>query len=343
MDELAVRQSVYFAVRNTVQNIVNPISADIKDVKYEEKEKELLYFTPQNTTDIKKEQVMFSSSVTSDLGYGKPQKDFSFMDAFAQARPISEPALPSVFRFSDVSTDNGEKNSSAVSEEKLLSKENTVFSSDIPIINNSDEAELFEVASERKPELFYCGNVFNTYIIAEYNSNMYIIDKHAAHERILYEALKSKKTGGGTQMLLESLVLKLSSEEFDVALSNSAEISYTGFDFTEFGPNTVAIKGVPTEFSGFDTATIEDIFVGMLSDIIIGRHAKNKKEDIFDKALFTAACRAALKGGIPDSEEAYKYLLKKISELDNVFCCPHGRPIIVKYTKTQIEKMFFRT
>ncbi len=342
VDELAVRQSVYFAVRNTIQNIVNPISADIKDVKYEEKEKELLYFTPQNTTDIKKEQVMFSSSVTSDLGYGKSQKDFSFMDAFAQARPISEPALPSVFRFSDVSTDNGVKNSSAIIEEKLPLKENTVFFSDIPK-GNSGETGLLEVASERKHELFYCGNVFNTYIIAEYDSNMYIIDKHAAHERILYEALKSKKIGGGTQMLLESLVLKLSSEEFDVALSNSAEISDTGFDFTEFGPNTVAIKGVPTEFSGFDTSAIEDIFVGMLSDIIIGRHAKNKKEDIFDKALFTAACRAALKGGIPDSEESYKYLLKKISELDNVFCCPHGRPIIVKYTKSQIEKMFFRT
>ena len=142
-------------------------------------------------------------------------------------------------------------------------------------------------------------------------------------------------------MLIDSLVITLSTEEFDTALSSIEEISEIGFDYSEFGPRSVAIRGVPTEFSGLDLKTLEDVFVGMITDIIEGRRAKDTKERFFDKALFTAACRAAVKGGIPDSEASYRYLLQQISQLDNVFCCPHGRPIIVKYTKTQIEKMFY--
>ncbi len=321
VDETLVRQAVYFAVRDTIESIVNPISADIRESQEnEKKEKELLYFTPEKT-DVKKEQISFTPTFVSRPA---PEQKTSFGGfEFTSATPIF-------------------KNPSA---EFAVADKKEDFPIPDEFVGKTEEKTQEEVQETASPamDLYYCGNVFDTYIIAEFDSNMYIIDKHAAHERILYESLKKKKDSGGVQMLIDSIVVSLSSEEYDAAVSAEEEISQVGFDFGPFGPNTIAVRGVPCEFSGLDTKTLEQIFIGIVSDIIEGRRAKDTKDDFFDKALFTAACKAAVKGGVPDSEASYRYLLKQISELENIFCCPHGRPIIVKYTKSQIEKMFFRT
>jgi len=338
VDDNAVRQAVYFTVRDAVEATVNPISADMRDGEKERKEKELLYFSPQKT-DVEKEQISFKASFISKPvppPAKPPIKDtFDFKPAVPVTPPVIETEVEAntdtAFSFSDVKAVSKE-------EEALSDFAQTVKET---VVSSPDEAPVETVKKEL--DLIYRGNVFDTYIIAEYRDNMYIIDKHAAHERIIYESLKKKKSTGGVQMLIDSLVVTLSSEEFDTALSSIEEISEIGFDYSEFGPRSVAIRGVPTEFSGLDLKTLEDVFVGMITDIIEGRRAKDTKERFFDKALFTAACRAAVKGGIPDSEASYRYLLQQISQLDNVFCCPHGRPIIVKYTKAQIEKMFLRT
>ncbi len=329
VDENAVRQAIYFTVRNAVETIKNPIGADISEkIQNEEREVSLLNFSPVKT-DMKKEQISFSPTFLNTEKKGtlpdKKEEEFEFL--FKSATPVkSTPSQEFVFK---------QEQSTVVISEK--------YSGEIKTEEKTEDEKTEVLASNVKNELYYCGTVFDTYIIAEFDSNMYIIDKHAAHERILYEALKRKKDTGGVQMLIDSITVTLTSEECDTAFSSKEEIETVGFEFDEIGPNTVAIRGVPTEFSGLTPALLEQIFVGMVSDILLGRKAKNTRDDYFDKALFTAACRAAVKGGIPDSEQSYRYLLKQISELDNIFCCPHGRPIIVKYTKSQIEKMFFRT
>ena len=338
VDDSAVRQAVYFTVRDAIEATVNPISADIRDINQEKKEKELLYFSPQKN-DMDKEQVSFKPSFVSNPVPPPTKPPIKDVFDFTPATPISPPVIPTevvnntntVFSFSDVKP--SEKENDALSG----------FAQTVKETIESVSADHVVEVEKKELDLIYRGNVFDTYIIAEYGQNMYIIDKHAAHERILYESLKKKKSSGGVQMLIDSIVITLTSEEFDTAISSVEEISEIGFDYSEFGPRSVAVRGVPTEFSGLDTKTLEDIFVGMITDIIEGRRAKDTKERFFDKALFTAACRAAVKGGIPDSEASYRYLLQQISQLDNVFCCPHGRPIIVKYTKAQIEKMFLRT
>ena len=333
VDENAVRQAVYFTVRQAVESIVNPISEDISSKKEELLQKELLYFTPEKT-DMVKEQVTFTP--VSAPKFERPaekSKAFDFSCSFNKAVPKRST--------DELTFAGGEeiKNDFSISNLQRLSQ--TVKAT----LEEKEEAtaETVVVSDRKYSDLRYCGNVFNTYIIAEFDSNMYIVDKHAAHERILYESLKKKKSSGGTQMLIDSLVISLSSEEMDTAMSNMEDICEIGFDFSEFGPNTVALRGVPSEFSGLDTKTLENIFAGVLSDIAEGKRAKDSKEIYFDKALFTAACRAAVKGGVPDDEASYKYLLEELSRLENIFCCPHGRPIIVKYTKSQIEKMFLRT
>lgn len=333
VDENEVRQAVYFTVRDAIESIKNPIGEDISEkIQEDVREISLLNFTPVKT-DVKKEQITFSPSfLSSDKPKTVPDKkeeEFEFL--FKAAPPaVTSSSSDFVFMQPQKSVEIPEKYSGTIQTEEKSEEKNE----DIPTESLADKV---------KNELYYCGTVFDTYIIAEFDSNMYIIDKHAAHERMLYEALKRKKDVGGVQMLIDSITVTLTSEECDAALSSKEEIESVGFEFDEVGPNTVAVRGVPTEFSGLTSALLEQIFVGMISDILLGRKAKNTRDDYFDKALFTAACRAAVKGGIPDSEQSYRYLLKQISELDNIFCCPHGRPIIVKYTKSQIEKMFFRT
>ena len=347
VDEAMVRQAVYFTVRDAIEAIKNPISADIDTSVIEKKQTELLHFTPERV-DVKKEQVEFKPIVTEkNTQTSSAVSGASF--SFASATPVKPPVFknetePSesnkVLSFADSGKDEKIADSKNSDDSVLSSFSVTIADT----VTSQREEVVTQVVSDKKElDLKYCGNVFDTYIIAEYDSNMYIIDKHAAHERILYEELKKKKSEGGIQMLIDSIIVSLSSEEFDVAISSLDELSEIGFDYSEFGVRTIAIRGIPTEFSDLSTTTVEEIFVGMLTDIIAGKRAKDTRDSFFDKALFTAACRAAVKGGIPDSEASYRYLLRKISELENVFCCPHGRPIIVKYTKTQIEKMFLRT
>ncbi len=345
VDEAMVRQAVYFTVRDAIEAIKNPISADIDTSVTEKKQTELLHFTPEKI-DVKKEQVEFKPVITEKKESASSNVS-TIPFSFASATPVKPPVFKTETEPSETKTalsfadsGNEEKREEPQKNDLLSSFSVTVADT----VASHREETVTQVVSDKKTlDLKYCGNVFDTYIIAEYDSNMYIIDKHAAHERILYEELKKKKSSGGTQMLIDSIIVSLSSEEFDTAVSSLDELSGIGFDYSEFGVRTVAIRGIPAEFSDLSTATVEEVFVGMLTDIIAGKRAKDTRDSFFDKALFTAACRAAVKGGIPDSEASYRYLLRKISELENVFCCPHGRPIIVKYTKTQIEKMFLRT
>ena len=343
VDENAVRQAIYFTVRNAIENLTNPISEDIARSKEEKQAKELLYFTPEKT-DVKKEQIAFKPSFVSRPVPPPVIKSEierpSFDSFFTPAKPVEDAKKEVSFADSKPSFES-HKETSILERLAVTLKETVEAEKETQVQSKEDVTEV--VSDKKELELYYRGNVFDTYIIAEYDSNMYIVDKHAAHERILYESLKKKIGSGGVQMLLDSLVITLSSEEFDTAVSSFEEIAAIGFDFSEFGPNTVALRGVPAEFSGLDMKTLEDVFVGIISDIAIGRKASESRDAFFDKALFTAACKAAVKGGIPDNEESYRYLLKQISELENIFCCPHGRPIIVKFTKSQIEKMFLRT
>ena len=155
--------------------------------------------------------------------------------------------------------------------------------------------------------------------------------------------IESEKRENNIQRIIDTRTILLSHVQFDCAAENLSELNACGFDIEVMGENLLALRGIPTEFTGFDISECEKILVDMLEDIISGKSAKITKEEIFDKTLYTAACKAATKAGYPDSEESYVWLINKLFELENVFCCPHGRPIIVKYTKSQIEKMFYRT
>lgn len=203
-----------------------------------------------------------------------------------------------------------------------------------------DNLNVFE--EEQIPELKYklIGTVFSTYIIIEIKDEMYIIDQHAAHERIMYEKVKKNYYSDGdkdSQMLLLADIITLSHKEMSIARENVDMFRKAGFDFEEFGENTIKLVSVPSMCEELNT---KKIFLEILDEIdTVAVTAKQEKEDKF---IATVACKAAVKGNMKLDNREVETLLNKLLCLSNPFTCPHGRPTAVKITKNDLEKKFSR-
>ena len=209
----------------------------------------------------------------------------------------------------------------------------------IDIVKNN--TSLFENIEEYKKVPYkFIGIVFKTYIILEMNKEMYILDQHAAHERIMYEKVKKNYYSDKTkdsQMLLLPDIITLTHKEMDIAKENMAMFEKAGFTLEEFGENTIKLTGVPTVCIDLDT---KDLFLETLDEInTVARTAKQEKEERF---IATVACKAAVKAHMALTPEEVDSLMDKLLELPNPFTCPHGRPTAIKMTQYDIEKKFAR-
>ncbi len=191
-------------------------------------------------------------------------------------------------------------------------------------------------AVEEEPEIRILGQLFGTYIVAEYGDSMIMADQHAAHERLIYEELVSGKGNPASQVLLMPETLVLTGAEFGIYSDNADFFAEAGFEIEEFGHNTVRISMIPVSL---DLSDAESSFTEMISMLGAGRE---KISALRDKALYTVACKAALKAGQKLSESEQKELIKNVLALSGQATCPHGRPVILKLTKHQIEKQFKR-
>ena len=198
-----------------------------------------------------------------------------------------------------------------------------------------DETEPFQ-----KPTYKFVGIVFKTYIILEIDKEMYILDQHAAHERIMYEKVKKNyysEQNKDSQMLLLPDVITLSHKEMDIARENMKMFEQAGFSLEEFGDNTIKLIGVPTVCIDLNT---KDLFLETLDEInTVARTAKQEKEEKF---IATVACKAAVKANMALDEKEVQALMDKLLQLPNPFTCPHGRPTVIKMTKYDIERKFAR-
>ena len=204
-----------------------------------------------------------------------------------------------------------------------------------------DNISVFETQEEFiKPTYKFIGIVFKTYIILEIDKEMYILDQHAAHERIMYEKVKknyySEKTKD-SQMLLLPDVITLTHKEMDIAKENISMFEQAGFSLEEFGENTIKLTGVPTVCIDLDT---KELFLETLDEInTVARTAKQEKEEKF---IATVACKAAVKANMALTTEEVEKLMDQLLKLPNPFTCPHGRPTAIKMTKYDIERKFAR-
>ncbi len=210
---------------------------------------------------------------------------------------------------------------------------------EIDIIN--DNVSVFDDIEEYKKQPYkVIGIAFNTYIIIEMNKEIYIIDQHAAHERILYEKVKKnyyESTNKDSQMLLLPDVITLTHKEMDIAKENFEMFKQAGFELEEFGENTIKLTGVPTICIDLNT---KELFLETLDEInTIARTAKQEKEEKF---IATVACKAAVKANMALTTEEIQNLMDKLLELPNPFSCPHGRPTAIRMSQYDIERKFAR-
>lgn len=221
-------------------------------------------------------------------------------------------------------------------EEKVI-EENQQTAIDIV----KDNVSVFEGQEEiETPNYKFIGIAFKTYIILEINDEMYILDQHAAHERIMYEKVKENyysDTSKDSQMLLLPDVITLSHKEMDIAKDNIKMFEQAGFSLEEFGENTIKLTGVPTVCIDLDT---RELFLETLDEInTVARTAKQEKEEKF---IATVACKAAVKANMALNSEEVESLMAQLLKLPNPFTCPHGRPTAIKMTKYDIERKFSR-
>ena len=222
-------------------------------------------------------------------------------------------------------------------EEKKEEKEDKNNAIDIVKSNIS----MFDAEEKyQKPTYKFIGIIFKTYIILEIGEEMYILDQHAAHERILYEKVKENyysDQSKDSQLMLIPDVITLSHKEMDIAKENIPMFEKAGFTLEEFGENTIKLTGVPTVCIDLNT---KELFLETLDEInTVARTAKQEKEEKF---IATVACKAAVKANMALTEEEVEKLMDELLKLPNPFTCPHGRPTVIKMTKYDIERKFAR-
>ncbi|MBQ5777606.1 MAG: DNA mismatch repair protein MutL, partial [Oscillospiraceae bacterium] len=163
------------------------------------------------------------------------------------------------------------------------------------------------------------------------------IDKHAAHERIIFEKLKATVKTPQSQLLLAPEIIELDKKNAAALLENEDELSKLGFEISEFGDGSVAINAVPDGIDAHDAvAVLED-----MAELMSGG-ARAKKPDVLSETMYSVACKAAIKAGQKNSPEELLALAKRVLGSDDIRYCPHGRPVMIEYTKGELEKKFKR-
>ena len=359
-DEGKVFKAVYHAVRNALlgNDLIKDESADEKPIVRENAvtnetpvKKGLFEIFRGGKSNEKKEEN--TNLRTMDIEVTKKENDNTFISKMMtkgrqENTDASEEHLDDKDTVSELTVREQTNNYNVNDEENEIVTNNKVKDivdaynekesseqKQVPMFYEQDFIEKVEL-----PEYQILGVAFNTYILLQLDDDIYILDQHAAHERVLYEKVKQnfyKDGGKEVQMLLLPDVIDLPKKDMRLVHDNLKLFEQSGFDIEEFGENTIKINGVPVICYEMDT---KDLFL----DIIDGLDITNRtnKQDIEEKFISTVACKAAVKANMYLDEREIRGLLDELLLLENPFTCPHGRPTAIRITKTEIEKKFGR-
>ena len=259
---------------------------------------------------------------------------------YMQKSEEAEPETPGT-----ISEENRQSETEAVQpeitempEEKAEQPETQISEKQVP----PQQLELFEeklLALESRSRIELIGQIFDTYWLVQFEDNFYIIDQHAAHEKVYYERMvkQFREHSIDSQYLNPPLIVTLSMQEEEILRSNMNYFEQFGFEIENFGGREYRISAVPSNLYGL---TEEELFLEMLDNLA----SNNSKDtlDIFAARLATMACKAAVKGNHAMSRQEAEKLIDELLTLENPYHCPHGRPTIIAMTKTELEKKFKR-
>lgn len=282
---------------------------------------------PVSIDDIKVADVTNPFKIFSKQAINKVEEEEKLKSTVKSENPQTIPLVSDEQKKADtekitekISTENAKEVNVIVSEESIeKSKE--------PVLVNNNQTSIR-----------YIGEAFSTYIIAEKNNKeLLLIDKHAAHERIIYEKLKSERAADNKQILLAPVTVSLGKTEYDAAINNLNMFADCGFEVEDFGNSTVIVRCSPQYIPA---AEISDCITEMADYIAQG------KNDIFTEKMewfyCNVACRSAIKAGNKSTPEELIGIVKHLEEHPEIKYCPHGRPICIVLTKGEIEKQFGR-
>ncbi len=204
--------------------------------------------------------------------------------------------------------------------------------------HNSEQIEEFKNMVGKNYK--FLGIAFSTYIIVEIENEIYIIDQHAAHERIMYEKVKKNyysDTDKDSQLMLLPDIITLSHKEKELITENVDMFERAGFSLEAFGENTIKLNGVPNICMDMNT---KQLFLELLDEI--DNYSRTDRQDKEDRFIATIACKSAVKAKMKLTEAEVDKLMERLLELPNPFTCPHGRPTAIRMSKYEIERKFSR-
>ena len=334
-DERRIFDAVYAAVKNAISN---------KDTRPEVKLNTPTFNRFENMTTEQFRQQSIAETVAEKI-YKKPvglhktdnfdaltfksKPETGFIEKYSYVAPSGEKTEPVT------QNEYKEKYENAVS--KVLPEKETTQKINNVIVEATKETVSVDIVKEidEKPEIIIIGEAFTTYIIAQMGNSVFMIDKHAAHERILFNELK-KNHSIEVQSLLTPVSVVLSKEEYNAVISNIDLLTSKGFEVEDFGNSTVVVRAIPAVLTREEVSSIiSEVADGLLSS---GNVQTEREENLFH----TVACRAAIKAGTRSSLPEMQNLAEKVLTSQEIMYCPHGRPVAFEIKKRELEKQFGR-
>lgn len=200
------------------------------------------------------------------------------------------------------------------------------------------EPESQQVLSIPEVPFRVIGETMDTYILVEQGESLLLIDKHAAHERVLFEKLKSEEHPVMPQLLLQPVPVSLTKPEAQAVLENLPLLQSLGFDISEFADLQLVLRQIPSDLTEEDACATLEAFA---EDLLTGK--RPSQADLRDNLLHTMACKAAIKAGWHTQPREREALVREVLSRDDIKYCPHGRPVCIELTKKELEKQFKRT
>lgn len=372
-NEKPVFESIYYAVRTTLEkNITRPevqlqnghiTSAEYRNMATgkvtgskvqtdtQKRQNPLAAFVPiEDKNSPKSEQTRLETKISQRDKFGLPpeiqKKTVLPSNGMTEKLNISVPQVLSPDRFSERPKEHTEENISY--SEKPVSERDRVTeqkgrSEHLPGEVKQIKKPAPETQAEERtiPPYKIIGEAFNSYVFIDLGEKMLIVDKHAAHERIIFERFKAvmKNREQASQLLMIPVEINLGRDECNALNEYKEEITAVGFDF-EISDNKVSVHSSPT---GINIEAVPDVFQTFAERLLSGTGNVSLTRDlIFEKALYQASCKAAIKAGRQYADGHIEWLCRKLMEMPDITFCPHGRPVAIEMTKTMLDKQFER-
>lgn len=338
-DERMIFKVVFDTVHSALKNdVFNSFATDQEQLNVDVNIQSPLLIEEQHISDEKREQIDLLETKSSLL------KEPSINDIYSSVTMNDIKKEENIYNELKAATVAKNTIKNDVPIEPTVNYEETSYSQSYTENSYEEQYEPKEKVDEKVPvakfaDLRVIGQFNKTYILAEYLDCLYIIDQHAAHEKILFEKYRNDIEEKSTiiQPLLIPMVLELSIDDYECYIENKSLFEESGFIIDEFGDNTISLKEVPYFLGKLDS---KKLFLDMIDNL--KNMGSGKTVEVKINKIASMACRAAVKANDYLTEIEMKELIEQLRYIEDPFHCPHGRPIIIKMTNYELDKKFKR-